>query len=41
MTSTPRPVEATWSKAKLYRVDLYNVKWPRSGTRLVWAVVGR
>ena len=41
MTSTPRPVEATWSKAKLYRVALYNVKWPRSGTRLVWAVVGR
>ena len=41
MTSTPRPVEATWSNAKLYRVDLYNVKWPRCGTRLVWAVVGR
>ena len=41
MTSTPRPVEATWAKAKLYRGDLYNVKWPRSGTRLVWAVVGR
>ena len=41
MTSTPRPVEATWSKAKLYRVDLYIVKWPRCGTRLVWAVVGR
>ena len=20
---------------------MYNVKWPRSGTRLVWAVVGR
>jgi len=41
MTSTPRPVEATWSNAKLYKVDLYNVKWPRCGTRLVWAVVGR
>ena len=41
MSSTPRPVEATWSKAKLYKVDLYNVKWPRCGTRLVWAVVGR
>jgi len=41
MTSTPRPVEATWSNAKLYRVDFYNVKWPRCGTRLVWAVVGR
>ena len=41
MTNTPRPVEATWSNAKLYRVDLYNVKWPRCGTRLVWAVVGR
>jgi hypothetical protein len=41
MTSTPRPVEAIWSNAKLYRVDLYNVKWPRCGTRLVWAVVGR
>ena len=41
MTTTPRPVEATWPNAKLYRVDLYNVKWPRCGTRLVWAVVGR
>ena len=41
MTSTPSPVEAPWAKAKLYRVDLYNVKWPRCGTRLVWAVVGR
>ena len=39
--ATPKPKEATWSTAKLYRVDLYNVKWPRSGTRLVWAVVGR
>jgi len=39
--TTPKPKEATWSTAKLYRVDLYNVKWPRSGTRLVWAVVGR
>ena len=39
--TTPRPKEATWATAKLYRVDLYNVKWPRSGTRLVWAVVGR
>ena len=38
---TPKPKEATWSTAKLYKVDLYNVKWPRSGTRLVWAVVGR
>ena len=36
--TTPRPKEATWATAKLYRVDLYNVKWPRSGTRLVWAV---
>ena len=39
--ATPKPKEATWSTAKLYRVDLYNVKWPRSGTRLVWAVVGK
>ena len=38
---TPKPTEATWQNAELYRVDLYNVKWPRSGTRLVWAVVGR
>ena len=39
--ATPKPKEATWSTAKLYKVDLYNVKWPRSGTRLVWAIVGR
>ena len=38
---TPKPTEATWQNAELYRVDMYNVKWPRSGTRLVCAVVGR
>lgn len=38
---TPRPPEATWRTARLYRADLYNVRWPVCGCRLVWAVVGR
>ena len=37
----PRPKEATWDNAKLYRVDFYDLRLPVSGTRLVWAVVGR
>ncbi len=40
MAKLPKPKETSWSTAKLYRVDLYNVKWPRCGTHLVWAIVG-
>lgn len=40
MTSIPKPKEATWDNAKLYRVDFYDMRLPVSGTRLVWAVVG-
>lgn len=36
----PKPMEATWSNAKLYRVRLMDSRWPVCGTRLVWAVVG-
>jgi len=41
MTNIPKPKEATWNTAKLYRVDFYDMRLPVSGTRLVWAVVGR
>lgn len=41
MTSVPKPKEATWDTAKLFRVDFYDMRLPVSGTRLVWAVVGR
>ena len=37
---TPRPPEATWADAKLYRCDLYDTRYPVCGTRLVWVVVG-
>jgi hypothetical protein len=42
MTDTflPRPMEATWKNAKLYRVHLMDSRWPVCGTRLVWAIVG-
>ena len=36
----PRPPEATWADAKLYRCDLYDTRYPVCGTRLVWVVVG-
>ena len=38
---TPKPQEKTWDSAKLYKVDFFDVRFPVSGTRLVWAVVGR
>ena len=38
---TPKPPEKTWDNAKLYLVDFYDMRLPVSGTRLVWAVVGR
>jgi len=41
MTNIPKPKEATWNTAKLFRVDFYDMRLPVSGTRLVWAVVGR
>ena len=37
---TPRPPEATWADAKLYRCDFYDTRYPVCGTRLVWVVVG-
>jgi hypothetical protein len=37
----PRPFEATWKTAKLYRVYFSDTRWPVSGQRMVWAVVGR
>ena len=41
MTPSWQPTEATWANAQLYRCDLYDTRYPVSGTRLVWAVVGR
>ena len=41
MSPSWQPTEATWSTAKLYRCDLYDTRYPVSGTRLVWVVVGR
>jgi len=41
MSPSWQPTEATWANAKLYRCDLYDTRYPVSGTRLVWVVVGR
>jgi len=35
-----KPREASWRSSLLYRVHLFDSRWPVCGFRLVWAVVG-
>lgn len=37
---TPRPPEAAWASANLYRVRFFEPRLPVHGTRLIWARVG-
>lgn len=36
----PKPKEKAWSTAKLFKADIYNLRLPVCGCRLIWAVVG-
>lgn len=35
-----RPSGQRWQAAKLYRVDLYETRFPLCGTRMMWVRVG-